>query len=90
MFIDLEAHLTSVDLIADAYKIAADSLSKRGLIPRDVESYDPLLDTIVEEFRSGVRNKIRLADRVIVRFEDYHRTKVEVQENSQIGDRAGM
>jgi hypothetical protein len=56
-------------LVTDAYQIAEDYLRRSGLILRQVEPYDPLLDEIIEGLRSGVRNKIRLADRAIVHFE---------------------
>jgi hypothetical protein len=69
MLVDLSTHWKNVSLITDAYDIASDYLGRSGLIPCQVESYDPLLDAIIEDFRSGVRNKLRLADRAIVRFE---------------------
>ncbi len=69
MLVDLATHWKNVNLVIDAYQIAAGHLSQRGLIPRHIETYDPLLDAIVQDFRSGARDKIRLADSAIVRFE---------------------
>jgi hypothetical protein len=69
MLVELSTHWQNVDSVTDAYDIAADYLVRRGLIARQVDPYDPLLDEIIENFRTGVRNKIRLANRAIVRFE---------------------
>jgi hypothetical protein len=58
-----------VDVVGDAYHIAANYLRRTGRIPNEVDFHQPLFDSIVEDFRSGNRNRLRLANRAIVRFE---------------------
>jgi len=40
-----------------------------GQIPIGLDIYQPLLDSIVEDYRAGQKNKLRLANRAIARFE---------------------
>ena len=58
-----------VDVVGAAYDIAANYLKRMGLIPHDVDFHQPLFDSIVEDFRDGNRNRLRLANRAIARFE---------------------
>jgi hypothetical protein len=59
----------SVDVVGGAYDIAANYLKRTGLLPREVDLHPQLLDSIVEDFRAGKRNRIRLANLAIARFE---------------------
>jgi hypothetical protein len=45
-----------VDVVGDAHHIAADYLKKTGRIPSELDIHQPLLDSIVEDFRAGKRN----------------------------------
>jgi hypothetical protein len=58
-----------VDVVGGAYDIAANYLKKTGLIPQEVDLHPPLFDSIVRDFRAGNRNRLRLANRAIARFE---------------------
>jgi hypothetical protein len=58
-----------VDVIEDAYHIAANYLKQTGRLPADVDIHQPLLDWIADDFRSGKRRKLVLANRAIARFE---------------------
>jgi hypothetical protein len=58
-----------VDVVGDAYHIAAHYLKMTGRIPDELDIHQPLLDSIVEDFRAGKRNKLILANRAIARIE---------------------
>jgi hypothetical protein len=58
-----------VDVVGGAYDIAANYLTRMGCIPPEVDLDPPLFDSIVSDFRAGHRNKLRLANRAIARFE---------------------
>jgi hypothetical protein len=58
-----------VDLVGGAYDIAANYLKKTGRIPNEVDFHQPLFDSIVEDYRAGNRNRLRLANRAIARIE---------------------
>jgi hypothetical protein len=59
----------AVDVVGEAYQIAADYLKTTGRIPRELDIHQPLLDSIVEDFRAGKGNKLILASRAIARIE---------------------
>jgi hypothetical protein len=59
----------SVEVVGGAYQIAANYLMQTGQIPIGLDIYQPLLDSIVEDYRAGQKNKLRLANRAIARFE---------------------
>ena len=65
MFIDS----IPVDIVGGAYDIAANYLKQTGRIPLELDIHEPLFDSIMRDFRSGTRNKLRLANRAITRFE---------------------
>jgi hypothetical protein len=58
----------SIDVVGDAYLIAANYLKATGRLS-GVAIHQPLLDSIVEDFRSGKTNRLILANRAIARFE---------------------
>jgi hypothetical protein len=63
-----------VDVVGDAYHIAAHYLKMTGRIPDELDIHQPLPDSIVEDFRAGKRNelildKLILANRGIARIE---------------------
>ncbi len=57
-----------VDVVGDAYRIVANYLKKTGRMPDDLDIHQPLLDSIVEDFRAGKRNKLILANRAMMRI----------------------
>ena len=59
----------SIDVVGDAYHIAANYLKATGRLSGDVAIHQRLLDSIVEDFRSGKTNRLILANRAIARFE---------------------
>jgi hypothetical protein len=58
-----------MDVVGDAYRIAVNYLGKTGLMPATPEIHQPLLDAVIQEFRAGTHNKIKLANRAIARIE---------------------
>ena len=56
-------------VVSDAYDIAANYLATTGVISDRFEIHHPLLDAIVQDFRAGNTNKLRLANRAIAQFE---------------------
>ena len=58
-----------VELVGDAYAIAANYLRKTGAIGNTVATNDRLLGLIVDMFQRGEGNKIRLANKAISQFE---------------------
>jgi hypothetical protein len=56
-------------VVGDAYHIAANYLKATGRLSGDVDIHQPLLDSIVDDFRSGKTNRLILANRAIARFE---------------------
>ena len=59
----------SIDVIGDAYHIAANYLKATGRLSGGEANHQLLLDSIVEDFRSGKTNRLILANRAIARFE---------------------
>jgi hypothetical protein len=58
-----------VDVVGEAFHIAANYLKTTGRIPCELDIHQPLLDSIIEDFRAGKRNKLILANRAIARIE---------------------
>ena len=58
----------SIDVVGDAYLIAANYLKATGRLSGDA-IHQPLLDSIADDFRSGKTNRLILANRAIARFE---------------------
>ena len=59
----------SVDIVRGAYQIAANYLTRKGFMSYDLEIHQPLRDQIIEAYRAGNRNQLRLANRAIERME---------------------
>jgi len=58
-----------IDVVGEAYHIAANYLKQTGRLPADVDIHEPLLNSITEDFRAGKQSKLVLANRAIARFE---------------------
>jgi hypothetical protein len=60
---------STIDVVGDAYHIAANYLKQTGRLSGNADIDQPLLDSIVEDFRAGKKSKLVLANRAIARFE---------------------
>jgi len=58
-----------VDVVGGAYEIAANYLKKTDRMPHELDIYQPLFDSIIGDFKSGTRSKLKLANRAIARIE---------------------
>ena len=59
----------SIDVVGDAYQSPRTTSKGPGRLSGDVAIHQPLLDSIVDDFRSGNTNRLTLANRAIARFE---------------------
>jgi hypothetical protein len=59
----------NVEVVGDAYAIASNYLRRAGAIADSFVTNDRLLEIIVQLFQRGESNKIRLANKAIVKFE---------------------
>jgi hypothetical protein len=69
MLVERGLRVMRTGVVGDAYAIASDYLRRSGLIPDDIRTNDRLLEIIVQMFRRGEINAIRLANRAIAKFE---------------------
>ena len=69
MLVERGLRVMRTGVVGDAYAIASDYLRGSGTMPDDVRTNDRLLEIIVQMFRRGEINPIRLANRAIARFE---------------------
>jgi hypothetical protein len=58
-----------IDEVGGAYSIAVYYLKLTRGTPANADVYEPIFDSIVEDFRAGSTNKLRLANRAIARIE---------------------
>jgi len=59
----------NVELVSEAYAIAANYLRRSGAIPDTLVTDEHLLEIVVKLLQHGEFNKIRLANKAIARFE---------------------
>ena len=69
MLVERGLQARNVELVSDAYAIAANYLRRSGAIPDTLVTNERLLEIIVKILQHGESNKIRLANRAIARFE---------------------
>ena len=69
MLIERGLQVMNVEVVGDAYAIASNNLRKTGVISDTIATNETLLEIIVELFRRGEFNRIRLANKAIARFE---------------------
>jgi hypothetical protein len=69
MLVKRGPRVMNVEIVGDAYAIAANYLRKTGVIPDRYVTNDRLLEIIVGMVHRGEYNKIRLANRAIAQFE---------------------
>ncbi len=69
MLVERGLQVMNVEVVSDAYAIAANYLRRTGAIPDTFATNERLLEIIVQLFQRGDFNKIRLANKAISRFE---------------------
>ena len=69
MLVERGVRVLNMDVVGDAYAIAANYLRRTGAIPDDFATCDRLLEIIVQMFHRGESNKIRLANKAIAKFQ---------------------
>jgi hypothetical protein len=69
MLVERDLRVMNVDVVGKSYAIASNYLRKGGAIPDTFATNDKLLEIVVQLFRRGETNKIRLANRAIAMFE---------------------
>jgi hypothetical protein len=69
MLVERGLQVMNVEVVGDAYAIAANYLRRSGAIPDTLATNDRLLGIIVQMFQRGEFNRLRLANRAIAKFE---------------------
>jgi len=69
MLIERGMRVMNVEVVGEAYTIAANYLRRSGAIPDTFATDERLLEIIVQAFYRGEFNKIRLANKAISKFE---------------------
>ena len=69
MLVERGLQVMNVEVLGDAYAIASNYLRRSGAIADNFVTEDRLLGLIVQMFRRGEFNKLRLANKAIARFE---------------------
>ena len=69
MLVERGMRVMNVEVVGEAYTIAANYLRRAGLIPDTFATNERLLEIIVQLFQRGEFNKIRLANKAIAKFE---------------------
>jgi hypothetical protein len=69
MLVERALQVMNVEVVGDAYAIASNYLRRSGALPDDFVTNDRLLEIIVQMFRRGEFNKLKLANLAIAKFE---------------------
>jgi len=69
MLVERNVQVTNVEIVGEAYDIAAYYLQKTGVIEDVPTIHDRLLEIIYAMFSTGERNKLVLANKAIGRLE---------------------
>ncbi|MDX3966363.1 MAG: hypothetical protein QHD01_07165 [Bradyrhizobium sp.] len=69
MLVERGLRAMNVELVSEAYGIAANYLRRSGAIPDTLVTDERLLGLIVKLLQQGESNKIRLANKAIARFQ---------------------
>lgn len=69
MLVERGLQAMNVELVSEAYAIAANYLRRSGAIPDSLVTDERLLGVIVKLLQHGELNKIRLANKAITWFE---------------------
>ena len=69
MLVERGLQVLNVEVVGDAYAIASNYLRRAGAIADTFVANERLLEIIVEMFRRGEFNKLKLANKAIAKFE---------------------
>ncbi|WP_027522898.1 hypothetical protein [Bradyrhizobium sp. Ec3.3] len=69
MLVERGLQTMNVEIVSEAYAIAANYLRRAGALPDTLVTDERLLKIIVQLFQHGEFNKIRLANKAIAKFE---------------------
>ena len=69
MLVERGLQVMNVEVVGDAYAIAANYLRRSGAIPDTLATNDRLLEIIVSKCQRGEFNRLRLANKAIAKFE---------------------
>lgn len=69
MLVERDLQVINFETVGEAYAIAANYLRRTGAISDSIATNDRLLEIIVRMFHSGEKNRIRLANKAIARFQ---------------------
>ena len=69
MLVERGLQVMNVEVVGDAYAIASNYLRRSGALPDNLVTDDRLLGLIVQMFRRGEFNRLRLANLAIAKFE---------------------
>jgi hypothetical protein len=69
MLVERNVYVLNVEVVGEAYDIAANFLKKTGAIENNGLINDRLLEIIYKMFHGGERNRLRLANLAISKFQ---------------------
>ncbi len=69
MLVERGLQVMNVEAVGEAYAIASNYLRRTGAIADTLATNDRLLGIIVQLFQRGEYNKLKLANKAIVKFE---------------------
>jgi hypothetical protein len=69
MLVERGLQVMNVEVVGDAYAIAANYLHKSGALADGFATNERLLELVVQLFQRGEYNRLRLANKAIARFE---------------------
>ncbi len=69
MLVERGTHAMNVEVVSEAYAIAANYLRRSGALPDSLVTNERLLRIIVQMFQHGEVNRLRLANKAIAKFE---------------------
>jgi len=69
MLVERDVQIVNVEVVGEAYDIAAYYLAMSGLITANGRLNDNLLEIVYKLFESGIRNRLLLANKAISKFE---------------------
>ena len=68
MLVERQTHIVNIDVVGEAYDIAANYLTKTGAMAQTGLINEVLLGIITTMFRGGEHNRLRLANFAITKF----------------------
>ena len=69
MLVERNVQVVNIEVVGEAYDIAAGYLKATGLIADSAMINEQLLELIYKLFDDGVRNRLLLANKAITKFE---------------------